>query len=216
VLPRRLWKRTLETQQAALYGHFARIFPPTDTQRVLDLGVNASIAERESYVFESRYPFLERVVSAGLESGDRFARLFPEARYVQIHRDEPLPFPDRSFDLVFCNAVIEHVGDRRAQAAFLAEALRVTDAVFLTTPNRWYPVELHTLVPLLHYLPAPAYRRAYRAMGFDFFAREENLNLLDRASLSSMVPAGFEHRIERHSFLGLPSNLLLVARRIEP
>jgi hypothetical protein len=24
---------------------------------------------------------------------------------------------------------------------------------FFTTPNRWFPIELHTKIPLLHYLP---------------------------------------------------------------
>ena len=44
----------------------------------------------------------------------------------------------------------------------------------------------------------------------DFFSHEENLNLLDRAALATLVPAGHAFRIEGHRFLGLPSNLILI------
>ena len=37
-----------------------------------------------------------------------------------------------------------------------AEALRVGRRVFLTTPNRWFPIEVHTRLPLVHWLPEAA------------------------------------------------------------
>ena len=63
------------------------------------------------------------------------------------------PFDDGSFDVVFSNAVIEHVGDRERQGQLVREALRVGRRVFLTTPNRWFPVEVHTRLPFVHWLP---------------------------------------------------------------
>lgn len=109
--------------------------------------------------------------------------------------------------------MIEHVGSRALQVEFVAEILRVGRCVFLTTPNRWFPVELHTVIPLAHYLPAPCHRWLFRKPGFGFFSREENLNLLDASDLLSLVPAGVAHRIYRHWFLGFPSNLVLVVER---
>lgn len=50
--------------------------------------------------------------------------------------------------------MIEHVGSREAQKAFVAELARVAKVVFLTAPNRWFPVEHHTGLPLAHYHPA--------------------------------------------------------------
>jgi hypothetical protein len=45
------------------------------------------------------------------------------------------------------------VGRRAEQVAFVQELCRVADRVFVTTPNRWFPVEVHTLLPLVHWLP---------------------------------------------------------------
>lgn len=54
-----------------------------------------------------------------------------------------LPFADKAFDLVYANAVIEHVGDAADQRRFLDEVDRVGRAWIVTTPNRWFPVEAH-------------------------------------------------------------------------
>ena len=47
----------------------------------------------------------------------------------------------------------------------MREAVRVGRRVFLTTPNRWFPVEVHTRLPLVHWLPSAAAARAYDLFG---------------------------------------------------
>lgn len=208
-LPRAFVRRVLRRQQQAIFDRFMELCAPGPEIRVLDVGVNASLEQREQYFFEASYPYPGRVVAAGLEDGDQFRRLFPGIPYVQVRRDRGLPFEDREFDLVFCSAVIEHVGDRNAQSAFIRDLMRVGRRAFLTTPNRWYPVELHTMLPFVHYLPPRLYRRIYRFLGFDFFSREENLNLLDEREMRRLLEPDWRVRIDRHRFLGLPSNLLV-------
>ncbi|MGH6981487.1 MAG: methyltransferase domain-containing protein, partial [Stellaceae bacterium] len=126
------------------------------------------------------------------------------------------PFADGAFDHVHASAVIEHVGSRAMQARFLAEAWRVArKGIFLTTPNRWFPVEFHAVVPLLHWLPAAAFRAALRAWGDDFLADEANLNLLSAGDLARLAAgAGIAAaRVDGVALLGWPSNLILHARR---
>lgn len=64
-----------------------------------------------------------------------------------------LPFPDHSFDVVFANSVIEHVGDAASQRQFAREVARVGRGYWVQTPNRWFPIEQHLLTPLVHWLP---------------------------------------------------------------
>lgn len=70
--------------------------------------------------------------------------------------DTRLPFPDAAFDVVLSNHVIEHVGDRAAQAAHLRELRRVLadDGIgYLAVPNRWQLVEPHFRLAFLSWLP---------------------------------------------------------------
>ncbi|MGL6280222.1 MAG: class I SAM-dependent methyltransferase [Gaiella sp.] len=124
------------------------------------------------------------MTALGLHDGSRFRERYPRIRYVQGDA-LALPFPDGAFDVVFSNAVIEHVGGRALQEQFVREALRVGRSVFITTPNRWFPVEVHTRLPLVHWLPDPAAHRVYRATGRAWAV--EN-HLLGPADLRALFP----------------------------
>ena len=64
-----------------------------------------------------------------------------------------LPFPDQSFEIVFSNSVIEHVGEPYQQRRFAREIQRVGKGYWVQTPNRWFPIEPHLLTPGVHWLP---------------------------------------------------------------
>ena len=98
---------------------------------------------------------------------DRFAAAFPLVTTVRSD-GRSLPFADGSFGLGFSNAVVEHVeGGDDGRRRFVAELCRVAGRVFVTTPNRWFPLDPHTLLPLVHWLPTGAGRdRLLRARGF--------------------------------------------------
>jgi SAM-dependent methyltransferase len=133
---------------------------------------------------EEMYPWPDRITALGLHEGTGFRARYPAIRYVQGDACA-LPFEDGAFDIVFSNAVVEHVGDRSRQRALASEAVRVGRKVFVTTPNRWFPVEVHTRLPLVHWLPDSLAHRAYRALGKEFAT--EN-NLLSRRELASLFP----------------------------
>ena len=146
-------------------GLFLDTMRPTPETTVLDSGVDDAAFGAASgcgtlNFFEAQYPWPERITAVGITPGDVFAAHYPDVRYVQADACV-LPFGDGEFDVYFSNAVIEHVGGRERQQAFADEALRVARRVFVTTPNRWFPVELHTRLPLVHWLPEPAAHRLY-------------------------------------------------------
>jgi hypothetical protein len=89
-----------------------------------------------------------------------------------------LPFASGSVDLVFSNAVVEHVGDVDDQRRFIAEHRRVGRGWIVTTPNRWCPIESHTGAVFRHW--SSRWRAAHRAQ----FTR-----LLSRAEFANLLPA---------------------------
>ena len=62
-------------------------------------------------------------------------------------------YGDKSFDFVFSNSVIEHVGDAQKQASFAREVRRLADRYWVQTPSIWFPLEAHTGVPFWFFLP---------------------------------------------------------------
>jgi SAM-dependent methyltransferase len=134
--------------------------------------------------FEELYPWPAQITALGLHPGDGFRRRYPSIPYVQGDACS-LPFDDGAFDVVFSNAVIEHVGGPERQRRLVDEALRVGRRVFVTTPNRWFPLELHTRLPLVHWLPPDAAGRAYDLAGKSW-ARDNHL--LGSGELRGLFP----------------------------
>ena len=134
--------------------------------------------------FEEHYPWPERITALGLHDGTAFRARYPNTAYVQGDACS-LPFADGQFDVVFSNAVVEHVGGRERQRQLVSEAIRVGRRVFLTTPNRRFPIEVHTRLPLVHWLPAALSHPLYRATGN---AAATDLHLLTRRSFASLFP----------------------------
>jgi Methyltransferase domain len=153
---------------------FLDMFQPGAETTIIDVGVTdapfgaGSSGEAASdNFFEALYPWPQQITGVGHTGLDRFSAAFPQVTAVQADGRE-LPFADRAFDLGFSNAVIEHVaGGRQGQRQFVEELCRVAARVFLTTPNRWFPVDPHTLLPFVHWLPPGAPReRLLHARGF--------------------------------------------------
>ena len=157
--------------------------------------------------FERWYPYPEQVTATSIEDASHLKIAHPGLNFVQTSGDK-LPFEDRHFDIAFSSAVIEHAGTRDQQRQFLKELLRVSKRFFITTPNRWFPMELHTFLPVLHWLPQRDHQWALRHLGQAPWAITENLNLLDEASLRGLFPKGVVPTISGTRLLGMRSNLV--------
>lgn len=122
-----------------------------------------------------------------------------------------------TYDLVLSSATIEHVGSIQNQRRMIEGCLRAARKyVVITTPNRWHPLEFHTKLPLLHWLPRRLHRRLLKLIGFRFFADEQNLNLLGRRDLQTMIDVSNQRdrikscRVETIRLFGLVSNLVFI------
>jgi predicted SAM-dependent methyltransferase len=180
---------------------------------IIDVGVTANRALVLSNFFEKLYPYPDRITAFSNDDASWMEDEYAGLKFVQGTALD-LPFEDNTFDLVFSSAVIEHVGSYQNQSRFISECFRVAKKyVFITTPNRYYPIELHTLLPLIHWLPKKVHRKTLKVLGKDFFALEENLNLLTRGGLRGLCKAnGVEnYEILTSRFFCFLSNLLLLA-----
>ena len=198
-----------------IYREMERMLPLKEMQSVLDVGVTADRKCGFSNFFEAMFPHPEWITAFSDQDASWMCEIWPGLKFV--HGDaRKMPFVDKSFDFVFSSAVIEHVGARDCQRTFLRECIRVArKRVFITTPNRWSPVEMHTGLPLLHWLPVRWHRKIIRMLGFESLAKEENLNLLDEGALRGMLAElGVDvFIIRKMRFFGFPSNLLLAIEK---
>lgn len=191
-----------------MFGIFMDALRPGPQTRVLDVGVTSDDTQRESNYFEQLYPYPQNITCVGTEDGSHLPLRYPGLVYQRVRAGDPLPFEDATFDVVFSNAVLEHVGSRTAQAAFLRELCRVGNAFFVTTPDRRFPVEHHTGLPFLHYLPAGLFRAVLRRTRYHYWAAESNLNILTRRDLERLFPPEASVQVRSVRLAGLPSNLV--------
>ncbi|MSX01836.1 MAG: methyltransferase domain-containing protein [Actinobacteria bacterium] len=101
-------------------------------QRVLDLGCGDG-------AFSAALKSAGAEVTGADPAGEALRRArsrVPEAHFVKLDDDAPLPFADGQFDVVWCGETIEHVVD---VGELLSEARRVLadgGLLLLTTPNQ--------------------------------------------------------------------------------
>jgi SAM-dependent methyltransferase len=179
---------------------FLRAVAPEAETRVLDVGAGDTGFATEGGVaashnfFEAMYPWPERITAVSDVPLPHFAQQFPQVETVTADGRE-LPFADDAFDIAFSNAVVEHVGGREDQRRFVHELCRVARRVFVSTPNRWFPIETHTLVPLVHWLPRTSRDRVFAALrqdgwrGVELLAARELIELFPDAVTTRLLEA---------------------------
>jgi 2-polyprenyl-3-methyl-5-hydroxy-6-metoxy-1,4-benzoquinol methylase len=182
---------------------------PDSETRVLDVGVTCDQKPASNF-FEKLYPYPQNITAVGLEDAAFLENQFPGVKYVRVMPGK-LPFRDKEFDLVVSFAVLEHVGTREQQRAFVHEICRVGERSILTTPNRYYPIEFHTVTPFLHWLPPDIFRKSLKMLRNEFYSKEENLNLLSEKDLRALYPASVKLTPMHHRLLGPISNLIFHA-----
>jgi hypothetical protein len=128
---------------------------------------------------------------------------------------------DRSFDIAFSNSVIEHLFTFENQARMAAEVRRVADrAYWVQTPNFWFPMEPHFLVPGWQWLPESTRVAILRRRGVGWAGRcpdpeharaiVEEHRLMRRKELARLFP---EARIVGERFGGLVKSWTAVGTR---
>ena len=210
--PDSLTVRVIGRMRRRMYERFLELAGVRADDEILDVGATSDRSYESSNYLEAWYPHKARVTAVGLDDAGFLVNEFPGLRFCRAN-GLTLPFRDGAFDVVHSSAVLEHVGSAENQRAFVAELMRVARrAVFLTTPNRWFPIEFHSGLPLVHWLPKPVFRALLRALGHRELSQEAHLNLVGAGELRALVPVvqDVNARVDSVRLTGLPSNLLLI------
>jgi hypothetical protein len=187
-------------------------------QQVLDVGATADKSHSESNFFEQFFPAKNKITAFSNQDAKFLETEYPGLRFIQGNGLN-MPFESNSFDLVFSSAVIEHVGSFENQCKFFSECLRVSKKyVFLTTPNRFYPMEFHTYLPLIHWLPKKMHRKILSLIGQKELALEENLNLMSKRDIKAMLAhclgdSSVNFQILNVKLFGIASNWILFGEK---
>jgi SAM-dependent methyltransferase len=196
-LLRRVAARVSAASRRRKLALFFELMRPTAETTVVDVGVSDGGYGEDmlgtANFFEALYPWPQQIVAVSTQYLTVFREAFPQVTAIRAD-GRSLPFENGQFDVGFSNAVVEHLPDLESQQAFVAELCRVSRRVFLTTPNRWFPIDTHTLVPLAHWLPDErrdaVYRVLHRPEGY-------GLRLLSPAALRALFPPSVEPRLVR-------------------
>ena len=86
----------------------------------------------------------------------------------------------------------------------------------INTPNRYHPLEFHTKLPLIHWLPKKIHRKLLSLTGFTYSAKEENLNLLSKNELRILLNRFdfIKYTILDIKFFGFISNYIVIGKKI--
>jgi N-acetylglucosaminyldiphosphoundecaprenol N-acetyl-beta-D-mannosaminyltransferase len=175
-LRRWLGSRLADRARRRRHALYRRLINPKENERIVDIGCGpAGLAQLEP---GSRITGvdLSELPPAGYEAHHR--------RYVSADA-RALPFGDLEFDIAYSNSLIEHLSPSD-RSMFAREARRVATRYFVQTPNRWFPIEPHVLLPFFQHLPPGLRRRLWRFGVFnDPF---EDIRLLDAGELRSLFP----------------------------
>jgi SAM-dependent methyltransferase len=165
-------------------------------------------------------PLDAAITTLNLEVSAGWDRIDPRCKPV-VGDATKLQYADSSFEIVFSNSVIEHVGSWERQQQFAKEVRRVGRKLWIQTPARIFPIEPHYLAPFIHWFPRSLQRRLIRnftVLGWlrrpnaqQVEALVEEIRLLSKRELQRLFP---DCVILVECSLGLPKSYIAVRKSV--
>ena len=181
---------------------------------VLDIGTTSDDKNASSNIVIKNIKNIDKFkcISDQIVNSDFFHKSLNKSITEEFSENELYDF---SSDLVVSNATIEHVGNTLNQKKMLENVIKLTKKIFvITTPNKFYPIELHTKIPLIHWFPKSIYRKILKILGLSFYANEENLNLLSVNELKKMLDNyKIMYEIKFIKLFFFKSNIIIIGKK---
>lgn len=197
---------------------------PQHTDEILDLGGGNGI-----HIHSILGKGFQITIADILEHDLKYARETFGNKTIKLTEEKKLPFKDKSFDIVFCNSVLEHVTlpknqiwdvtdseifkreSLKSQKAFAEEIKRISKKYFVQTPHKYFIIESHTWLPVLIVI-LPRFIQLKVIKFFNSFWPKKTApdwNLLTVSQMKSIFPDAEIH-VER--VFGIPKSIIAIKR----
>ncbi|HQU83724.1 MAG TPA: class I SAM-dependent methyltransferase [Pyrinomonadaceae bacterium] len=219
-----VWKFSAQARQKRAQM-FRSYFSIDGTTKILDLGSENgtnifNVLQNTSYNPNNVY--IADINENAVEEGKRNYGFNP----VLIDESGKLAFEDKFFDIVYCSSVIEHVTVVKSdvwtwkdgkefreesfkhQKLFADEIIRLGKKYFVQTPSKNFPVESHTWLPIVGYLPRKQFLPVLKLSNrFWVKQAEPDFNLLDANDMKRLFP---DAKIVSEKKYGLTKSIMAI------
>lgn len=201
---KKIFKNIQEKSREKKFRLFMETFNPTKKTKILDIGPG------QGTFLEKLYPFKQNItcIEISQRNIDKFKKNNPGIKIIKGDA-RGMKFKDSSFDIIFSNAVIEHVGDFEKQKDFADEIRRVGKSFFITTPNKFFPYEPHYRLPLFQFLPKIIQKWLSNVFPLGNYPKGcwEDINLVSSSGLKKLFP---KSKIIRQRISIYPETLIAI------
>jgi hypothetical protein len=206
--------KLLEKYRNKIYLKFIEHIPFNSKTTLIDIGTTNVDLDHENYLVK-KYPYKRSITCLSNQTLSLIKKKFPQIKTIKSDGRET-KLKNNKFDIVHSNATIEHVGNFNNQIKFVKETLRISKKyIFITTPNRNFFFDLHTIIPIIHWFPKKIHRLILKKIGHNFLSKEENLNLLNNEDLEKIckIIKIKKYIIDSIKILGFRTNLILIINK---
>ena len=181
---------------------------------ILDIGTTADTSESSNLIIKSLKDFeTYKSISDQEIKSSFFSKTLQKSITDEFSNDEVETY---SSDVVISNATLEHVGSYQEQLKMLKNIIKLSKKLFIVvTPNRMHPIEFHSKIPFIHWLPKKLHRKILSIFGLKYLSKEENLNLLKTSDFINLMKNfnNIKYDIKYVKFLLFKSNIILIGKK---
>jgi hypothetical protein len=210
-----LIKKIIEKERNKFFIILKKKTHYTDSKKIIDIGTTPNLNKFNNIILD-KLKNNKNVTSLSNLDCKILSKKYPNIKKFIKCDIKKNNLCDSSFDIVHSNATIEHIGSYKNQLLFIKECVRISKKfVFIQTPNRLFPIDFHTLLPLVHWLPKFIHRKFLELINLNFYSKEKNLNLLCKKNLTRMCKDLRLKKFEiiEHKFFFFTSNLILIVKK---
>jgi transcription termination factor NusB len=210
-----IFKKIAKDARNQFFNIFKENTKYSKAKSIIDIGTTPSTDDVQNIIL-SKIKNNKNVTCLSNLNCKNIIKKYPNIKRIIIGDARNNNLRSNIFDIVHSNATIEHVGSNQNQLLFIRECVRISkEYVFIQTPNRFYPIDFHTILPFIHWLPKNIHRKILKIMGLNFYSLEKNLNLLSECDLKNLCKKLNikKYQIIRHKLFFMTSNLILIIKK---